>query len=104
MDFKEAKELAKKQGAVITDMDDAFFVRQKLQVYSPKRFRGFLGISGMAGKEDPIYTVLAGYYSTTDGSVPFSFPLLHTKDIEFAIQSMKNSKRITKALRGVNKL
>jgi len=103
MSFKQAKKKVLSLGKLSVDKDGSFMLRKKLPVWSPKRLRGFVAISGIEGQEHSVFTVSAGFIGK-DGHVPFAFPFLHTLDIDQAIKAFKNKKSVTRLLRGVHEI
>ena len=101
MSFKQARKKVFSLGKLSVDTDGSFMLRKKITVWSPKRMRGFIAISGVEGKEHSVFTVSAGFMDK-DGHVPFAFPFLHTLDIDQAIKAFKNKKAVIRLLRGVH--
>lgn len=88
----------------IVNAEIGFAVRKKLQVYTPKGYRGFVQVEGRLHDIYQLYTVAVGFYSPLNGVRACSFPIFQASNIEAAVKyakqrsHQKNLKEMVKVL------
>lgn len=88
----------------VVNAELGFAVQKKLQVHTPKGYRGFIRVEGRLHDIYQLFTVAVGFYSPLSGVVACSFPIFQASNIEAAVKyakqkaHQKNLKELVKVL------